>query len=60
MCLMEISSKVVHTHKVINRGDYTFCASIYCLMGKGSDMKELCHVGLRNLKLEESGFRVYT
>lgn len=61
MCLMEMSSKVVHTHKEgINLGVYKFCASIYFLLGKGSDMNELCHVGLRNLKFEESGFRVYT
>lgn len=55
------NGNVVHTHKeVINLGVYKFCASIYFLMGKGSDMNESCHVGLRNLKLEESGFRVYT
>ena len=40
------------THK-INHADYEFCACIYFLMGKRSDVSILCHVGWRNKRLGE-------
>ena len=57
MCLMEISSQVGSTKNIyiylINLSDYKFCACIYFLVGRESVVDDLCHVGLRNMKLGE-------